>query len=70
MPRPSIVGVNIGVQHETSATNELNAMDGNLPFTDEVEHLGKRHGVDADLLRSGQWPCLRRGGRRGFGGVS
>src|SRR6266540_6571716 len=48
VPGPTIVGIEVGVEHEAATANELDAMDGNLPFTDEVEHFDKRHRVDAD----------------------
>ena len=58
VPRPPIVGITVGIEPEASAANELDAVDGNLPFAYEVEHLDKRHGVDADFFGRSSLPCL------------
>src|SRR6266568_1867990 len=58
MPRPPIIGMKIGVEHKTSAANDLNAVDRDLPFAHEIEHLEERQGVDADFLGRGSLPCV------------
>jgi hypothetical protein len=58
VPRSSVVGIEIGVEHEAAPANELDAVDGNLPFAHEVEHFDERHGIDADFFGRGSPPCL------------
>src|SRR5687767_14581434 len=46
VPRPPIVGMEVGIEHEATAANELDAVNGNLPFAYKVEHLNKRNRID------------------------
>ncbi len=57
--RLSIVGMEVGVEHEAPPAYELNAVNGNLPFAHEVEHLDQRPGVEAGFFGHRDRPCLR-----------
>ena len=48
----------VRVEDELTAANDLHAVDRNLMFASEINHLGQRGGVDSDLFGRGDFPMI------------